>query len=67
MAQQKKLIEQHDDRQKRIEQKKLDIESRPNPHQKEIETCEDLIKYCNKLKVKAGLMPPTSEQVAKQA
>lgn len=42
------------------------MEARPSPHQKEIDTCDDLIRYCNKLKSQAGLMAPTSEQVAQQ-
>ena len=66
MHQQKKLNASYEERQKRIEQKKADIESRPNPHQKEISTCDDLIRYCNKLKAQAGLVPPTSEQVAQK-
>lgn len=66
MRQQKKIQESHEERQSRIEQKKAEIEARENPHKKEIETCDDLIKYCNKLKAQAGLVPPTSEQVAQQ-
>jgi len=37
------------------------MEDRPSPNQKEIDICDDLIKYCNKLKAQAGLMAPSSE------
>ena len=67
LAQQRKLKAQLEERTKRIEEKKAAIAARPNPHTKEIETCRDLIKYCHKLKVQAGLVPPTSEEVALQA
>lgn len=50
MAQQRRLRASQDERNKRIEEKKAAIAARPNPHTKEIETCRDLIKYCNKLK-----------------
>ena len=55
---------QQDERKKRIDQKKAELDARPNPYTKEIETCQDLIKYCQKLKQQAGLVPPTSEEVA---
>lgn len=37
-----------------------------NPKAKEIEVCENLIGYCNKMKMQLGLAEPTSEQVAKK-
>jgi len=54
----------HEDRQKRINAKRTEIENRPNPNSKKIETCDLLVEYCLKLKVQAGLVPLTSEQVA---
>lgn len=66
-AQQRRMAAQQEERNKRIEEKKAAIAARPNPHTKEIETCRDLIKYCNKLKAQAGLTAPTSEEVAQQA
>lgn len=50
MARQKELQAQQEERTKRIEQKKADIDATPNPLTVEIETCQDLIKYCQKLK-----------------
>lgn len=67
MATQRHLRAQQEERTKRIEQKKADIEATPNPLANEIETCHDLLKYCLKLKAQAGLAAPTSEQVAVQA
>jgi len=67
LNQKKKLTADLDERKTRIEQKKAEIASRPNPNTKEIETCEELIKYCQRRKAEAGLVPPTSEQVALQA
>mgnify|MGYP001485130041 CR=1 FL=1 len=46
--------------------KQAEIESRDNPKAKEIETCDNLIKYCNKLKIQLGLVEPSSEEVAKK-
>ena len=40
---------------KKIEERKQALLDRPNPYQKEIETCEHLIALCNKLKVQFGL------------
>ena len=39
---------------------------RPNPYEKEIETCDHLIAYMNKLKVVTGLMQPEADEQAKQ-
>ena len=49
--QQKKLVGIQEDKKERIAKKRAEIESRPNPNQKEIETCEHLIQYCHKLKI----------------
>jgi hypothetical protein len=40
----------HEDRQKRIDAKRSEIENRSNPNSKKIETCELLVEYCMKLK-----------------
>ena len=64
--QQKKLRMKKDEKQQRIEKKRIEIQNRPNPYQKEIDTCEHLIGYCTKLKAFHGLVPQTSEEVAKK-
>lgn len=66
MRQQKDLAAASDDKKDRIARKKAEIENRENPNGKEIETCDHLIKYCNKLKAQKGLVPETSEEVAKK-
>lgn len=50
----------------RIAKKRAEIMNRPNPYQKEIDTCDHLITYCQKLKVQQGLVQPTSEELAKE-
>lgn len=67
LNQKKRLTADLEDKKVRIEQKKAEIAARPNPNSKEIETCAELIKYCQRRKADAGLVPPTSEQVAIQA
>lgn len=49
--QQKKQKQAQVDIEERIAKKKAEIESRPNPYQKEIDTCDQLVQYCHKLKV----------------
>jgi len=64
---QKKSIESESaDRQQRIAKKRDEISNSTNPNEKQVETCDHLIKYCNKLKKDSGLAPATSEEVAKQ-
>ena len=53
------------DREERIKQKKAEIEARPNPFLRELDFCDDLIAYCNKLKVLKGLAEPSTEEEAK--
>ena len=65
-AEQKRLHGQNQDKQARKEKLQQEIENRQNPKLREIETCESLIVFCNKLKVKQGLVPPSSEDVAKK-
>ena len=50
----------------RIEARKQALLDRPNPYQKEIETCERLVGYCQSLKVKFGLMEAPVEEVIKE-
>ena len=64
--QQKDLARSAEDKSARIAQKRAELENRANPYDKEIETCDQLIKYCNKLKGQAGLLPESSEEVAKK-
>jgi len=66
MGQQRRLREAKDDKQERIQKKKVEIEDRSNPYIKEIETCEHLMAYCNKLRSQFGLVGPTNEEVAKK-
>ena len=42
------IIEQEESRVKRLEERKLAIANRPNPYDREIETCQHLINFCNK-------------------
>ena len=63
----KRINQIKEDKTDRIAKKREELETRANPNQKEIDTCENLITYCNKLKVQQGLVPPTSEEVAKKA
>ena len=64
---QKKSIESESaDRQERIAKKRDEIANSTNPNEKQVETCDHLIKYCNKLKKDSGLAPASSEEVAKQ-
>uniref|UniRef100_A0A7S3CIP3 Uncharacterized protein n=1 Tax=Strombidium rassoulzadegani TaxID=1082188 RepID=A0A7S3CIP3_9SPIT len=62
---QKRLKGALDDKEERISKKRAEIQSRPNPYTKEIETCDSLIAYCNKLKVQKGMIEPSQEEVAK--
>lgn len=65
-AEQRHLSGKNEDKQARKEKLQADIENRQNPKLKEIETCEGLIVFCNKLKQRQGLVPPSSEEVAKK-
>jgi hypothetical protein len=51
MAEQRKLTGQQDNKNEKREKLKAEIEGRENPKTREIATCENLIAYCNKLKV----------------
>ena len=49
---QKKYLESEGaDRQERIAKKREELANATNPNEKKVETCDHLIKYCNKLKV----------------
>lgn len=50
-----KKVKREQERLKRIDEIKQQLRDRPNPYEKEIETCEHLIAYFNKLKVLNGL------------
>jgi len=43
------------------------MKNRSNPYDHEIQTCEQLLNYCRNLKQQHGLVPETSEEVAKKA
>ena len=66
-AQKKRHSSQADERQRRIDARKAEIEGRGNPNVKKIATCNELINYCQRLKVKAGLVQPTADEVAAKA
>lgn len=61
-----RLIEREQAKIRRIEERKQALLDRPNPYEKEIETCDHLIAYLNKLKVLTGLMQPEADEHAKQ-
>lgn len=60
-----RLIDREALKKERIAQRKQEMLDRPNPYAREIETCEHLIGYCNRLKVISGLAQPTSDEAAK--
>ena len=66
IADKKHLQGKSDDKEARKEKLKQEIENRQNPKQREVDTCDSLIVYCNKLKAQQGLAQPSSEQVAKK-
>jgi len=51
-----RLIDREERKVKLIEERKQRLKDRPNPFEKEIDTCEHLIATCTKLKVRHGLM-----------
>jgi len=59
-----RLAEKEENRKKRIEEKIQSLKDRSNPYQKEVDTCDHLIAYCNKLKVVHGLINPAHEDIA---
>lgn len=64
--QQKKMKQVVTEKADRIEKKREEIKNRPNPYQKEIDTCDHLVLYCQRLRAQHGLVPATSEEVAKK-
>jgi len=61
-----KLNEREKKRAERIEARKQALLDRPNPYQKEIDTCERLIALCEKLKFDFGLAEAPKDQVIKE-
>ena len=61
-----RLIDREAQKKERIEARKQELLDRPNPYAREIETCEHLIGYCNRLKVISGLGVPAPDEAAKQ-
>ena len=59
------LIEQEVEKAKRLEERKQAIANRPNPFEREIDTCQHLINFCNKQKVIAGLVEAPVEELIK--
>lgn len=60
-----KLTEREESKKARIEAKKQALLDRPNPYEKEIDTCNQLIGYCQKLKYKYGLVELEGEEAIK--
>lgn len=54
--QKEQLAEREKEKAERVAARKQALLDRPNPYLKEIETCEHLIGYCNKLKVLTGMI-----------
>jgi len=67
MSQQKRLRGQEEDRDKRVDDRKKQIESISNKNTKAIETCSELIQHCNRLKTKFGLNEVDADEAAAQA
>lgn len=65
LREQKNLKGVEEDRATRIQKMQEQIQNKPNTKAKEIEACDELIAYCNKLKANFGLVPQSSEEVAK--
>jgi hypothetical protein len=43
------------------------LKDRSNPYQKEVDTCDHLIAFCNKLKVIHGLINPAHEDITQSS
>jgi multidrug efflux pump subunit AcrA (membrane-fusion protein) len=61
------ILEQDKRKQERLNARKQALADRPNPYQKELDTCERLIQYCELLKKKVGLGPQTDETIKEEA
>jgi len=67
MAKEKqRLLDREKNKQERIEAKKQALLDRPNPYEKEIDTCDRLIGYCHGLKVKYGLAHAEPNEAIKE-
>lgn len=60
------IIEKDKRKEERLNARKQQLADRPNPHQKEIDTCERLIQYCELIKKKVGLGPQTDETIKEE-
>lgn len=61
------MIDREEGKKRRIEERKQALLDRPNPYEREIETCDHLIGYCNKLKLITGLVQaPVDEQLKQE-
>jgi len=68
MAREKqKIIDREENKKKRIEERKQMLKDRPNPYEKEIETCEHLISFCNRVKLRHGLGDTTNDDELKDS
>lgn len=57
------LVEREEYRKKIIEERKQQMQDRPNPYEKEIETCDHLIAYMNRLKAQLGLADEKEQSI----
>ena len=62
VKQKQRILDNEKYRLEKIESRKQALLDRPHPYQKEIDTCEHLIAYCNKLKVLTGLVQAPVEE-----
>jgi hypothetical protein len=60
------LIERNQQKEERLTVRKQALADRPNPFQKEIDTCERLIAYCELLKKRLGLQGQTDEVIKEE-
>ena len=60
-------IEKDKQKEERQKARQQALADRPNPHQKEIDTCDRLIQYVQLIKKKVGLGPQTDETIKLEA
>lgn len=66
MYEQRKLTDIAQNKNSKREKMMEQISKMENPKAREMDICENLIGYCNKMKIQLGLAAPNSEEVAKK-
>lgn len=56
-----RLIDDKEYKTKKLEERKQSMLNRPNPYQKEIDTCNHLISICQKMQINLGLIEVQDE------